>query len=111
MSISIDNTNGEVPSYKFKNIGCVYYKYCQSKKIRDYVFHNARLKNINLESTSIINNVMISIFSKYKTMKRNYLLCQLRSVLESKILKNIHNKNFIDKRSKYYFLSKKYGFI
>ena len=111
MSISVDNIKGEVPLYKFKKIGWVYYKYCQSKKVRDYVFHNARSKNINLESTSIINNVTISIFSKYKTMERNYLLYQPRSVLESKILKNIHNKNFIDKISKYYFLSKKYGFI
>ena len=111
MSISVDNIEEEIPLYKFKNIGWVYYKYRQSKKIRDYVFHNAKLKNINLESTSIINNVMISIFSKYKTMKRNYLLQQPRLILESKILKNIHSKNFIDKISKYYFLSKKYGFI
>ena len=108
MSISVDNIDGEVPLYKFKNSGWIYYKYCQSKKVRDYVFHNAKLKNINLESTSIINNVMITIFSKYKTMKRNYLLQQPRSILESKIFKNIHNKNFIDKISKYYFLSKKY---
>ena len=109
--ISVDNIDGEVPLYKFKNIGWVYYKYCQSKKIGDFVFHTARLKNINLESTSMINNVMISIIAKYKTMKRNYLLQQPRSILESKILKNIHNKNFIDKISKYYFLSKKYDFI
>ena len=108
MSISIDNIDGEVPLYKFKNIGWIYYKFCQSKKARDYVFSQAILKTKNLESTSIINNVSLTIFSKYKTMKRNHLLNQPRSILESKILKQIHNSDFSDKLSKYYFLSKKY---
>ena len=111
MSISIDNIEGQIPLYKFKNIGWVYYKFCQSKKARDFVFSQAIIKNINLESTSIINNVILTIFSKYKTMKRNYLLTQNRSVLESKILKNIHNVCFRDKFTKYYFLSKKYEFL
>ena len=111
MSISVDNIEGEVPLYKvpeFKNIGWVYYNFCQSKKVRDYLFYTAKLKNINLEPSSIIHNIMISIFSKYKTLKRYYLLKQPRSILESQILKNIHNKNFIDKISKYHFLSKRY---
>ena len=79
--------------------------------MRDFVYYNANLKNINLESTSIINNVTLTIFSKYKSMKRNYLLSQPRSVLESKILKHIHNTNTSDKMMKYYFLSKKYDII
>ena len=41
-------------------------------------------------------------------MKRYYLLSQPRKILESKILKNIHNLDFADKLTKYYFLSKKY---
>ena len=48
----------------------IYYKFCQSKKVRDFVFHNATLKNIKLESTSIINIVILTIYSKYKTIKR-----------------------------------------
>ena len=44
-------------------------------------------------------------------MKRNHLLNQNRSVLESKLLKQIHNANFNDKLTKYQFLSKKYNFI
>ena len=64
MSITVDNIEGEVPLYKFKNSGWIYYKYCQSKKVRDYVFHNAILKNIKLEPSSIINNVIINLFSK-----------------------------------------------
>ena len=108
MRISIDNIDGEVPLYRFKNIGWIYYKFCQSKKARDYVFNQATLKNIELESSSIINNVILTIFSKYKTIKRNHLLSQPRSILESKILKQVHNKNFSDKLTKYEFLSKKY---
>ena len=65
MRISVDNNEGEVPLYKFKNTGWIYYKFCQSKKLRDFVFHNAILKNINLEPTSIIDNVILTIFSKY----------------------------------------------
>ena len=111
MSISVDNTIGEIPLYIFKNSGWIYYKFYQSKKVRDFVYHNAKLKNINLESLSIINNVTLTIFSKYKTIKRNYLLSQPRPVLESKILKHIHNSNICDKLTKYYFLSKKFDII
>ena len=111
MSISVDNIEGEIPLYKYKNSGWIYYKFCQSKKVRDFVFHNATLKNIKLESTSIINNVILTIFSKYKTIKRYHLLSQPRPVLESKILKHIHNSNFSDKFTKYKFLSTKYGII
>ena len=110
-SISVDNIEGQIPLYKFKDFGWVYYKFSQSKKARDYIYSQAILKNINLESTSIINNVTLTIFSKYKTIKRNHLLNQPRSVLVSKLLKNIHNSNFRDKLTKYYFLSKKYNII
>ena len=111
MSISIDKIEGQVPLYKFKTIGWVYYKFSQSKKVRDFVFHNAILKNTNLEPSSIINNVILIIFSKYKTRKRNHLLNQPRSILESKILKHVHNTDFRDKLTKYFFLSKKYAII
>ena len=110
-SISIDNIEAEIPLYKFKNSGWIYYKFCQSRKVRDFVFHNATLKNIKLESPSIINNVILTVFSKYKTIKRNPLFNQPRFILESKILKHIHNSNFRDKLTKYFFLSKKYGII
>ena len=111
ISFSIDNIEGQIPLNKFKNIGCVYYKFCQSKKVRDFVFHNAISKNIKLESSSIINIVILTTFSKYKTIKRNHLLNPPRPILESKILKHIHNSNFRDKLTKYFFLSKKYGIL
>ena len=100
-SISIDNIQGEIPLYKFKDCGWIYYKFCQSKKARDFLFAQAILKNIKLESSSIINNVILTIFSKYKTMKRNHLLLQPRRALESKLIKNIHNSAFRDKLTKY----------
>ena len=108
MSISANNLNGQVPLYKFKNIWMVFYKYCQSKKVRDYIFHYALLENINLIYSSIINNLSIIIFSRYNSMKPKYRLQQPRSILESKLLKNLSNKNFIDKISKYHFLVRKY---
>ena len=49
ISISIDNIEGEIPLYKYKSSGWIHYKFCQSKKVRDFVFHNAILKNIKLE--------------------------------------------------------------
>ena len=110
-SISIDNIEGEIPLYKLHNIGWIYYKFCQSKKAKDFVYHNAILKNIKLESSYIINNFKLTIFSKYKSIKRRHLLSQPRSVLETHILKNIHNKDICDKLTKYYFLSKKYNII
>ena len=111
MCISIDNIEGEIPLYIFENSGWIYYKFCQSKKVRDFVFHTATLKNIKIESTSIINNVILTIFSKYKTIKRNHLLNQPRSILESKIIKHVHNLNFRGKLTKYFFLSKKYDIL
>ena len=76
---------------------------------KSFIYHNANLKNIILESTSKINNVTLTIFSKYKSIKRNHLLSQPRPVLESKILKHIHNLDICDKLTKYYFLSKKFN--
>ena len=32
MSVSVDNIEGELPLYEFKNSGWIYYKFCQSKK-------------------------------------------------------------------------------
>ena len=111
MSISINNIEGQIPLYKFKDCGWIYYKFCQSKKARDFVFAQAILKNITLESSSIINNVILTIFSKYKTIKRNHLLSQPRPVLESKILKHICDLSYIDKINKYAFLAIRYELL
>ena len=90
--------------YKFINIGWIYYKFYQCKNVKDF------LKHIKIESLKI-DDVILTIFSKYKTIKRNNLLSQPRPVLESKKLKYIRNSNFSDKFTKYKFLSKKHGII
>ena len=108
LNISVDNIEGIVFLYKFKDIGSIFYEYSQSKKVRDYVFHFAKTKDINLISSSIINNVSIIIYSKYKTMTPKHRLTQNRSVLESKLLKNICNLSLNDKINKYNFLTTKY---
>ena len=97
--------------YKFKDIGNIFYEYCQSKKVRDYIYHFAKTKNINLISSSIINNVTITIYSKYKTMTPRYRLTQPKSVIELKLLKHIRNLPLNDKISKYNFLTTKYELL
>ena len=71
VSISVDGEVGVVPLYKFDDSGWFYYRYCKSKKTRDYIFHRAMLRKIKLISSSIISNVTITIFSKYNTMTSN----------------------------------------
>ena len=108
LNISVDNIKGAVFLYRFKDIGSTFYEYCQSKIVRDYVFHFAKTKDINLISSSIINNVSITIYSKYKTMKPRHRLTQPKSVLELKLLKHICNLPLNDKITKYNYLSSKY---
>ena len=108
LNISVDNINRFIFLYKFKDIGSVFYEYNQSKKVWDYVFRFAKTKDINLIPSSIINDVSIIIYSKYNTMTPRYRLIQNRSVLESKLLKNICNLPLNDKLNKYKFLSLKY---
>ena len=62
------------------------------------------LRDIKLDSSSIISNVMITIFSNYKSMTAKHKSCQPRRVLESKLLKNIKNASYHDKINKYHFL-------
>ena len=58
--------------------------------------------------SSFINNLSIIIYPEYKTMTPKYRLTQNRSVLESKLLKNIHKLSLNDKINKYNFLTTKY---
>ena len=111
LNISVDNIEGFVFLYRFKDIGSIFYEYCQSKKVRDYVYHFAKTKDINLNSSSIINNVIITIYSKYKTMTPKHRLTQPKSVLDLKLLKYISNLPFNDKFTKYKFLTTKYELL
>ena len=111
LNISVDNIQGIDFLYKFRDIGSIFYEYYQSKKVRDYVYYFAKTKDINLNSSSIINNVSITIYSKYKTMTPRYRLTQPKSVLELKLLKNIRNLSLNDKITKYKFLAAKYELL
>ena len=108
LNISVNNIEGIVFLYKFKDIGSIFYEYSQSKKVRDYIYHFSKIKNINLIPSSIIKNLSIILYSKYETMTPKYRLTQNRSVLESKLLKNISKLPLNIKISKYNFLTTKY---
>ena len=112
ISILVENIDGYVPLYKFDDDDAwIYYRYCNSKKIRDYIFHRATLSDIILHSSTIISDVMITFFSNYKSMTAKHKFQQPRKVLESKLLKHIHNVSYNDKINKYNFLSREYDLI
>ena len=109
--ISINNKSNYVFLYKFKDIGPIFYNYYQSKKARDYIYYYFFKKNIKLDNNSIINDLTITIFSEYKNMTSKHRFQQNRSVLESELLKRISNLDFVEKITKYNFLSSKYELL
>ena len=92
INISVNGDKGCVPLYIFEDGTMFYFNYCKSKQIRDYIFHPAMLSGIKLDSSSIVSNVTITLFSKYKTMTAKHRFQQKRRVLESKILKHIKER-------------------
>ena len=69
------------------------------------------LRDIKLDSSSIISNIMITLFSNYKSLTVKHKLQQLRRVLESKLLKHIKNVCYDDKITKYNFLTLEYKLL
>ena len=100
ISISVDSGKGYAPLYRFPDSGWICYKYCKSKKLRDYIFHRAMLKDLKLDSFSIISNVTITLFSNYKSMTVKHKIQQPGKVLDSKIIKHIKNVSYDDKINK-----------
>ena len=92
INISVDGDKGCVPFYKFEDGTWLYYIYCESKQIRDYIFHRAMLSGNKLDSSSITSNVIITFFSKYKTMTAKHRFQQPRRVLESKLIKHVKTR-------------------
>ena len=111
INISINNRNESILLCKFKDIGSVFYEYSQSKKVRDYIYQYALWEDLNIDDNSIINNLTITIFSEYCTMKPKHRLQQPRSVLESKILKQINDLSYTELVEKYRFLLRKYELL
>ena len=107
ISFLVDKIDGYAPLYKFDDDDAwIYYRYCNSRKIRDYIFHRARLSDFILYSSTITYDVTITFFSNYKSMTAMHNFQQPRKVLESKILKNASDD---DKETKYIFLAREYG--
>ena len=110
--ISIDNKPpGDASLYEFHDGERIYYKCYTSEQIRDYIFHRAILMGNKLISSSIISNLTITLFSKYKLMTPGHQLQQPRRVLESKLLKHIKNASYDDKINKYHFLTNEYELL
>ena len=90
INISLDCDKVSVPLYKFEKYGSwVHYTYFKSKQIRDYILHRAMLSGIKLDSSSIITNASLTLFSEYKSMIVKHRFEQPRRVLESKLIKHI----------------------
>ena len=109
MCISPHGNSEDIPLNRFDTSAPQCYRDIQ--KILDYIFHRAMLRDIKLDSSSIISNVTLTFFSIYKSMNPKHKLSQPRRVLESKLLKNIKNASRDDKINKYNFLSRKNGFL
>ena len=103
-SFHIDYIDGQASMGEFLNFAWIYYKFCKCNNVREF------LKNIKLDLL-MMDGVILTIFSKYKTMKRNHLLSQPRRILESKLIKHIGNSDLSDKIRKNKFLSTKYELL
>ena len=111
ISILVSKMDGYVSLYRFDESGWISYRYCNGKKIRDYIFHRASLSDIILYSSTIISDVTITFFSIYKTMTAKHRFQQPRRVLESKLLKHIKNASDDDKETIYKFLTPEHGLV
>ena len=111
ISFSVDGNEVDVPLYGFDDCEWVCYRYCKIKKLRDYIFHRAMMRNNKLVSSFIISNVLITLFSNYNSMTAKHKLVQPRRVLESNLLKHIKNASYDDKIFKYNFLSLEYKLL
>ena len=69
------------------------------------------LNDLKLDSSSIISNVTITLFSNYKSMTAKHKIQQPRKVLESKILKHVKIVSYDDKINNYIFLTLEYELL
>ena len=113
ISILIDKIEGYIPFYKLDvdEEEWIHLKYLNRYKIRDYISYHCGLFDTLIHSSTVINDVTITFLSNYKSMIAKHKMQQPRRILESKILKNIHNVSYNDEINKYNFLSRKYNLI
>ena len=64
-----------------------------------------------LRSSTILSDVTITFFLNHKSMTAKRKMHQPRRILESKLLKHLHNTIYINKINKYIYLSREYDLI
>ena len=114
INILIDKIEGYIPFYATDDIEeeRIYSKYRNRYKMLHYIHYDCGFFDIEINSSTVISDVIITFFSKYKSITgKHKLIHQPRRILESKLLKHIHNMSYDDKINKYEFLSRAYGFI
>ena len=80
-------------------------------KIRHYILYRCGLFDTVFRSSTVLGDVTITFFSNYKSMTAKHKIHQPRRILESKLLKHLHNTSYNDKINKYKFLSREYDLI
>ena len=113
ISILIDKIEGYVPFYKLDadEEEWIHLKYLNRYKIRHYIHYHCGFFDTVFHSSTVIGDVMITFFSNFKSMTAKHKIQQSRRILESKLLKHLHNTSYKDKINKYKFSSRENDFI
>ena len=118
ITIPIDKVRDYVPFYECwdDEDRRLYFKYLNKSSLKHHIWYSGFVSDGDYDnefnSKTCINDIVIIFFSKYKSITgKHKLICQPRRILESKLLKHMHNMSYDDKINKYEFLSRAYGFI
>ena len=95
--------------YKYIHSGWCFDRFCKSKEIREYVYYSSIIIGVNLYCSTVINDVIITFHSNYKTMTTKHRFQQPRKILESKMIKHIKNLSNVDKEAKNNRLACEFG--
>ena len=111
--ILIDKIEGYIPFYKSNNEEkSLYLKYRNRYKMLYYIHYHCGFFDIEINSSTIISDVVITFFSNYKSMTgKHRLFNEPRRVLISRLIKHIHAKSDNDKYNNYRLLSILYNLI
>ena len=90
---------------RFGTNGSIYYRFCASKMVHDYICFCAGEWDTILQPKSVIENLIITFESYYFIMTSIHRLQQPKSILECNLLKHIHNTFVEEKNNNYNFLA------
>ena len=113
ISILIDKIEGYIPFYDLDDDEeeWIHLKYLNRYKIRHYILYRCGLFDTVFRSSTVLSDVTITFFSNYKSMTAKHEIHQPRRILESKLIKHLHNTSYNDKINKYNFLFQEYDLI